>query len=128
KVLVTMGGSDPDNVTLKVIQALPQVEVQGLEATVVIGGTNPHYRELEAAILQLPLPIRLERNATNMPELMAWADIAVSAGGTTLWELAFMGLPNLVVVLADNQRPAAAHLGAIGAITNMGWHGSVSSE
>ena len=95
KVLVTLGGGDPDNVTLKVIQALAQVEIEGLEAVVVVGAANPHLQELQAVVKDLPFPIRLESNVTNMPELMAWADVAITAGGSTCWESAFMGLPAL---------------------------------
>ena len=49
KMLVTLGGSDPDNVTLKVLEALSLVPAERLEATVVIGGGNPHRASLEAA-------------------------------------------------------------------------------
>ena len=45
-----------------------------------------------------------------MPELMAWADVGVSAGGLTSWELAFMGLPGIVIVTAANQTGVAAAL------------------
>jgi len=107
KVLVTMGGSDPDNVTLKVIQALQQVDVDGLETIVVVGGGNPHYEELQSSVQESRFPVLLESNVTNMPELMAWADVAVSAGGSTSWELAFMGVPALVLILANNQRSIA---------------------
>jgi UDP-2,4-diacetamido-2,4,6-trideoxy-beta-L-altropyranose hydrolase len=126
KVLVTLGGSDPDNVTLKVIQGLQRVDVPGLEAVVVVGGSNPHYEKLQAAVEASPFPISLERNVTNMPELMAWADVAISAGGSTTWELAFMGLPSLVLVLADNQRASAEKLGEMGVIVNLGWHEDIS--
>jgi len=93
KVLITMGGSDPQNVTLKVLQALNEVEIEGLEAVAVVGGSNPHYETLEKFAHTSRLPIRLEKDAQNMPELMAWADAAISAGGTTTYELAFMGVP-----------------------------------
>lgn len=53
---------------------------------------------------------------------MAWADIAISAGGTTVWELAFMGVPNIVIVTADNQRPIAEQLHSLGAAVCLGWH------
>ena len=128
KVLVTMGGSDPDNVTLKVVQALQQVDMDGLEATVVVGGSNPHYEELQSAVQDSRFPIRLESNVTNMPELMAWADVAVSAGGSTSWELAFMGVPTLVVILASNQRPIAERLDAVGVAINLGWCADVSPK
>lgn len=127
KVLVTLGGGDPENVTLKVIQALRRVAVDGLEAVVLVGGSNPYYGELRSAVRHLPFAIRLERNVTNMPELMAWADVAVSAGGSTCWELAFMGLPNLALILADNQHPITERLGEIGVAVNLGWPQNLSA-
>lgn len=128
KVLVTLGGSDPDNVTLKVIQALQLLAVEELEVVVVVGGSNPHYNSLEIAVQNSLIPIRLQRNVTNMPELMAWADIAISAGGSTCWELAFMGLPSIVLVLAENQRAIAAELDSQGVIINLGWHQDVTID
>jgi UDP-2,4-diacetamido-2,4,6-trideoxy-beta-L-altropyranose hydrolase len=126
KILVTMGGSDPDNVTLKVIRALQQVEVDGLKAVVVVGGSNPHYEELRSAIGESRFSIRLESNVKDMPELMAWADVAVSAGGSTCWELAYMGLPNLILILSNNQHPIAERLEVTKTAINLGWHRDVS--
>ncbi|MBM4431506.1 MAG: UDP-2,4-diacetamido-2,4,6-trideoxy-beta-L-altropyranose hydrolase, partial [Chloroflexi bacterium] len=126
KVLVTLGGSDLDNVTFKVVQSLQQVQIQGLEAVVVVGSSNPHYAELQRAAQDAPIPIRLESNVTNMPELMAWADVAVSAGGSTCWELVFMGLPSLILILSSNQRAVAAGLEATGAAVNLGWHADLA--
>jgi spore coat polysaccharide biosynthesis predicted glycosyltransferase SpsG len=126
KVLVTMGGSDPDNVTLKVIQALQQVDMDGLEAIVVVGGSNPNHEELQAAVQDSRFPIRLESNVTHMPELMAWADVAVSAGGSTCWEIAFMGLPSLVLVLSENQQGIATGLDEAGVVLNVGWYTKAS--
>ncbi|MEO1067891.1 MAG: UDP-2,4-diacetamido-2,4,6-trideoxy-beta-L-altropyranose hydrolase, partial [Cyanobacteria bacterium J06638_6] len=79
KVLVTLGGSDPDNVTLTVIQALQKAEIAGLEAVVVVGGSNPHYGELMQVVKGWEGSITLKQNVTNMPELMAWADLAIAA-------------------------------------------------
>lgn len=110
KVLVTLGGSDPDNVTGKVVEALAQIP--GLEVKVLIGGSNPHRDRLKSDTRHPTPDTRFIVDAPNMPELMAWADVAVAAGGTTSWELAFMGLPSLVLVLADNQRAVADALDA----------------
>jgi UDP-2,4-diacetamido-2,4,6-trideoxy-beta-L-altropyranose hydrolase len=107
KVLIMMGGSDPDNVTLQTIRALRDIEIEGLEIVAVVGGGNPHYGALVDAVQQSSHQIRLERNVTDMPALMAWADVAISAAGSTVWELVFMGLPALLVVLAENQRRIA---------------------
>jgi UDP-2,4-diacetamido-2,4,6-trideoxy-beta-L-altropyranose hydrolase len=121
KILVTLGGGDPDNVTGKVIEALRQVKVEGLEAAVIAGGANPHFQQLEKTVGSLPFSARLKRNVTNMPELMAWADMAITAGGSTCWETAFMGLSGLVMILAENQRPVAEGLAVAGVAINLWW-------
>jgi len=124
KLLVTLGGVDADNVTLKVIQALEQSSE--LEAVVVVVGDNPHLPELQTAAQRCRGVVRLLTHASNMPELMMWADMAVAAGGTTSWERAFFGLPGLVIILADNQRPIAEALDKEGLARNLGWHGELS--
>jgi len=120
KLLVTMGGGDPDNVTLKVIRALDRLDLGGLEAAVVVGPTNPHFRDLETAARVSRHSVRLVRNVANMPELMAWADMAVSAAGSTCWELAFMGVPTLLVWVAANQRQVADSFVGAGAAIGLG--------
>ncbi|MFM8983469.1 MAG: UDP-2,4-diacetamido-2,4,6-trideoxy-beta-L-altropyranose hydrolase, partial [Spartobacteria bacterium] len=114
KVLVTLGGADPDNVTGKVIEALAPLD---LEVKVVVGGSNPHLPKLQQVVESLktlPAKIELVVNPTDMPGLMAWADLAIAAGGSTAWELAFMGLPSLFVILADNQVAIATELESAG--------------
>jgi UDP-2,4-diacetamido-2,4,6-trideoxy-beta-L-altropyranose hydrolase len=127
-LLVTLGGSDPDNVTLKVIQALSQVNVDDFEVIVIVGGSNPHYEELQAEVAASKLSISLQQNVNNMTELMAWADMAIAAGGSTNWELAFMGLPSLVITVAENQHAIAAELDAQGLIIHLGWHQQITLE
>lgn len=124
KVLVTLGGSDPDNVTLRVVQILRQMQLEDLEAVILVGAANPHRDELEAAVRSAST-LRLQVNATDMPGLMAWADVAVAAGGTTTWELAFMGLPSLLLVLAENQREIAAATHQTGFGINLGRPGDI---
>jgi UDP-2,4-diacetamido-2,4,6-trideoxy-beta-L-altropyranose hydrolase len=109
KVLITMGGSDPQNVTARVIDALRLVNVEGLEATVVVGGSNPHFESLQSAAAGAGA-IRFERNVADMSALMAWADVAVSAAGTTCWEMCMLGLPAILIDLAENQKPIARAL------------------
>ncbi|AMA08229.1 UDP-2,4-diacetamido-2,4,6-trideoxy-beta-L-altropyranose hydrolase [Picosynechococcus sp. PCC 73109] len=128
KILVTLGGGDPDNVTLKVIHALQQIKNTELDILVVVGGTNPHYVQLQGAIQTMTLNLRLVKNVTNMPELMAWADLVIAAGGSTNWELAFMGLPTVVITIADNQRDIARKLDQMGVVINLGWHLNVTEK
>jgi UDP-2,4-diacetamido-2,4,6-trideoxy-beta-L-altropyranose hydrolase len=106
-ILVTLGGSDPDNVTLKVLCAIAQIaDNDSLHVRVVVGGSNPHLPELQAFAAETSLSVEFLYNATNMPEVMAWADMAISAGGSTMWELCMMGVPSIMVCVADNQKYA----------------------
>jgi UDP-2,4-diacetamido-2,4,6-trideoxy-beta-L-altropyranose hydrolase len=102
KILVTIGGSDPGNVTLTTMQALNKVGIPDFEIRIVVGPSNPHIEVLQKAVLSSPC-LHILYNPENMPELMAWADAAISAGGSTCWELAFMGLPALLTLTAENQ-------------------------
>ena len=122
KVLVTMGGSDPENVTLKVIQAMQQVDVPGLETRIIVGSANPHFETLNHAVHDSTCNVQLFTDVPDMSEQTAWADLAVSAGGSTCWELAFMGVPTIVLVLAENQHNNAEELGKNSITVNLGWH------
>ncbi len=128
KVLVTLGGSDIENQTLRVIHVLECVDVKGLEVVVVVGASNPHYPELKAIIQNSQFAVRMVRDVKDMAELMAWADLAVSAGGSTCWELAFMGLPTVVMILAENQESIAKSLEKVGAAVNVGWYDNLSTD
>jgi len=126
RLLVTMGGSDPANVTATVIDAIasrPDVEIMA-----VAGGSNPHLRELRELVGRLEGRVRLVENANNMPELMARADVAVSGAGTTNWEICFMGLPALIIVLAENQRLVAEELARQGVMLSLGCATEVSAS
>ncbi len=120
KVLVTMGGSDPENVTSLAIHALRRVKVPEVEAVVVVGGSNTNLEAIEQAVLRSALPIKLQKRVTKMAELMAWADVAVCGAGTTCWEMCLLGLPAILIDLAANQRPVAAELDRRGAAIHLG--------
>ncbi len=128
KILVTFGGGDPANVTLKAIRALRQIQLEGVEAKIIVGGSNPNFDSLREAVNGSSFRISLEQDVTDMPDLMGWADAAISAAGSTCWELAFMGLPALLVSLADNQLPNAEGLAEKGAAVNLGWFEEVAVE
>jgi UDP-2,4-diacetamido-2,4,6-trideoxy-beta-L-altropyranose hydrolase len=128
KILVTLGGSDPNNFTLRVIHALARLGTSGLDVRIVVGPANPHLAQLREAVDSLSLPIQLLTQAPDMASLMAWADLAVSATGTTCWELACLGLPAISVVLAENQKRIAEELDAMEVVQNLGWYDDVSVD
>ncbi|HCE45649.1 MAG TPA: UDP-2,4-diacetamido-2,4,6-trideoxy-beta-L-altropyranose hydrolase [Lentisphaeria bacterium] len=118
KMLVTLGGSDPDNTTLKIIKAVKGSRLD-MHVKIVAGGANPHIKSLEKEIRKSP-SLQILKDVPNMPELMAWADIVITGGGSTCWETCFMGLPNIIIYCADNQKPIAISLEAAGAAIDLG--------
>lgn len=109
RILVTMGGADPQNVTVAVIRAIGQLNYLGIEARVVVGPSNAHFHKVLKAAQDVPW-VSILTDVADMAEQMAWADVAVSAAGSTCWELLFMGLPFVAVSVADNQEPISAVL------------------
>lgn len=127
-ILVTLGGADPDNATMQAVEALGSLEVAEVRATVVIGGSNSHEDAIRAAAESAPVAIDVRQNVDDMAELMADSDIAVSAGGSTCWELAFMGIPSVIVVLAENQKGIARGLDEAQTAVNLGSHEGVDTS
>jgi len=121
RVLVTLGGSDPENVTERVLEGLASIPGAGLEVRAVVGHANPHLESLERFRERSGLRLELLRSVDDMPSLMAWADLAVTAGGSTAWELAYMGLPACLVTIAENQRRNVETLHERGAGIGCGW-------
>ncbi|HEU5126073.1 MAG TPA: UDP-2,4-diacetamido-2,4,6-trideoxy-beta-L-altropyranose hydrolase [Verrucomicrobiae bacterium] len=105
RLLVTLGGSDPDNITGQLLAALNSLPELRLEIKTLVGGGNPHLEKLRQLAITSPHSIELLQNVVDMPSLYRWADGVISAGGSTCWEWMFYGLPAAVVCLADNQDP-----------------------
>jgi UDP-2,4-diacetamido-2,4,6-trideoxy-beta-L-altropyranose hydrolase len=126
RILVTMGGSDPDNVTEQILKIL--LTEPDLELTVVVGGSNPHLANIEHLVEGANRPIRLLKDVSDMPALMVWADLVVSGAGTTSWEICMMGLPAALCVLAPNQKGIAADLARLGAAAHLGHAGKVPGD
>ena len=127
-ILVTLGGADADNVTLKVIRALDSLDAGHLHVLAVVGGANPHAMSLAAAAQNSSQRIAIQRDVADMAVPLHWADIVVAAGGTTCWELCRMGCSALLIALADNQRPVVAALHEAGAGRSIGRYEEVSEE
>jgi RimJ/RimL family protein N-acetyltransferase len=120
KILITLGGSDPDNVSEQILQSLTFLESKDLEVVLVVGSGNPHVQALQAASERCPVPVRIARDVQDMPVLMAWADVAIAGAGVTSYELCYMGLPSLLLVVAENQRRVAERLSELGVAVHAG--------
>ena len=119
-VLITLGGADLENATLTVLKGLKFLRLRNMHVKLVIGPANLNLAELESDLTGSPIDYEIVRSPNNMPDLMSWADVAISAAGSTCWELAYMGIPSAVLVLADNQEIIAKGLEISHAALNLG--------
>lgn len=103
KILVTFGGSDPDNWTLKTLQVLSDLKRRRLTVDCVVGACYEHFAELEMFKKTCSLNVRIHQYVEQMTSLMSKTDLAITAGGSTCYELARCGVPSIVVAIADNQ-------------------------
>lgn len=126
RLLVTLGGADPDNITLKVIQAVALLGLPGLETQVVVGSLHSSREGLEREVKRCDGKIHLQADQAKMEELMAWAECAVAGAGVTSWELCFMGVPSLLIVVAENQRRTGEELARLEAAVNLGGHEQIT--
>jgi UDP-2,4-diacetamido-2,4,6-trideoxy-beta-L-altropyranose hydrolase len=116
RVLVSFGQIDALNATRYALAALAATGFAG-EVDVVLGRAAPHLDAVRAAAVPRT---RLHVDAGNMPALMTEADLAIGAGGVTALERCCLGLPSVLVTVADNQRKIAAMLEGAGAVVNAG--------
>tara|TARA_R110000868_G_scaffold45808_5_gene151686 strand:- start:33353 stop:34471 length:1119 start_codon:yes stop_codon:yes gene_type:complete len=116
RILITMGGVDAGNVTGDILNALSRTAIlDTLYVTVVMGGTAPWLNNIRAQVPLLPFPVDIRVDVDNMAEVMSQADIAIGAAGATTWERCCLGLPSIMIVLAENQRMAGTELLRVGA-------------
>ncbi len=125
RILLSFGGSDPANVTLRAAQALLDLP---LELVVVIGPANPHLPQLQALQEKSKATLEILTNSSDMAGVMQRVDVAITAASVTCFELAHMGIPQLVVMSADNQKYAAETMAQAGACIYLGWHQDLAPE
>lgn len=118
RILVNLGGIDKDNLTHEILIALDRWfgPDAGIEVCVVLGESSPWIANLRELGKALRLQIQVLVGVRNMAELLAGSDLAIGAAGTSSWERCCLGVPSLILVLADNQRAIAALLAEVNAV------------
>jgi len=119
KVLVALGATDPKNVTMTVLETLNSISTD-IEITIVLGSGAPHLSAIRDTSISHRHPTSVLVDASDMATLMAHADIAIGASGTSSWERCCVGLPTIAIELADNQHEISRTLSEAGAITFLG--------
>lgn len=102
RVLVSLGATDPQNLTLWVLDALNEADL-GVEVDVVLSRSALHLAEVERRVASLPR-VRLHVEPADLPALIVAADLAIGSGGVSMWERCCLGIPSIVIVVAANQQ------------------------
>lgn len=103
-ILITMGGVDQPNATGQVLEALGSCPLPvDCRINVIMGLQAPWLKQVRAAAAEMPWPTEVLVNISDMAQRMADCDIAIGAAGSTSWERCCLGVPTLMVVLAENQ-------------------------
>lgn len=126
RILVTLGGGDADNVTAVVLEGLSLLKVEDLDVLVVAGPANPHAEDLLDRLDEAPYQAELICDTDDMPALMREAHLAICGGGSTCYELAYLGTPAAAVILAENQMPVVAACAQAGCVEPLGWFGHLT--
>lgn len=114
-VLVSMGGIDQPNATLQTLQALSKIITKKPFVTVLLSTKAPHYQSVKKFSLQHPSWINHIDFVDNMAELMLAHHVSIGAPGGTSWERACLGIPSIIISLADNQKTISSNLIKVGA-------------
>ncbi|MDF1813673.1 MAG: UDP-2,4-diacetamido-2,4,6-trideoxy-beta-L-altropyranose hydrolase [Verrucomicrobiales bacterium] len=119
RILVTVGGSDPHNATRTILRALNLWTERKLKVRVLIGaGFNDDC--FEAEVDRGKHDIELIKETVDMPGQLNWADVAITAAGSTIWECLYLRVPFAVLTVSENQEANAADLQRAGSAIYLG--------
>jgi UDP-2,4-diacetamido-2,4,6-trideoxy-beta-L-altropyranose hydrolase len=127
RVMVFFGGVDLDDLTGEALRALSLPDLDNLDVDIVVSA-NYERREILDELAMARGRVVIHDSLPHLAELMSIADIAIGAGGVANWERMCLGLPGLVVTVANNQIPISKELHEKGAIRWLGSKKDVNSE
>jgi UDP-2,4-diacetamido-2,4,6-trideoxy-beta-L-altropyranose hydrolase len=128
RILITLGGADARNVTLMVMQALEYLSDLRLQIVVVVGAVNPNLRSLQEFAAASPHMVRVLSKVEDMPALITDSDLAITAGGGTCYELAFLQAPMFLLITAENHDLTVQAWAKNRAAISAGWFDSLTIE
>lgn len=118
RLLISLGGAGDEQLLEKILQVLAELPIKGLQIQLVQGGLARESLPIQALCDQLK--VQQHSSLPSMAPLMASADAAIGAGGTTTWERLCLGLPSITYALAANQEEYSQVLADRGLIEYLG--------
>ena len=109
KILIMFGGTDNNNLTLKILKIIKET-IYNQEIIIVIGPLNPFLTEIKSYIEEEKISAKIIYSPKELADIYLDTDVAISAGGTSVYELALFGIPNIIITIANNQVRIAEEL------------------
>jgi UDP-2,4-diacetamido-2,4,6-trideoxy-beta-L-altropyranose hydrolase len=119
RVLVSYGGSDPDNESGKALDAIASLGLRAPQTELVLGTGNPR-RQAIAERARIMNTVRVHEQTDEMARLISDCDLALGGCGVSAWERCALGMPALVTVMAEHQSESARILHKRGAVSCLG--------
>lgn len=102
RILISMGGTDPGGYTLQALRMVQEADFRG-HLDIVLGFSKHNLDSIEEYMKDMPNEYTIHFEA-DMPQLMYGADLAIGAAGSSVWERSYLGLPQVLIQTADNQK------------------------
>lgn len=120
--VIGFGMRDSPGGSVLALKALTSLRAQrpNLLVTCLIGASAPNLEEMSQLVAGFGEKGKLILDCTNVPAVLQRAELAIGGGGISLFERMCMGLPNIVVTIADNQRELAQWIGREGGASVLG--------
>jgi UDP-2,4-diacetamido-2,4,6-trideoxy-beta-L-altropyranose hydrolase len=116
RIFISLGGVDRANVTGQILDVLPETALPEVtQLDIIMGAGAPYLEDVRRQAAKLPFRATVSVNAHDMAERMCLADLSIGAAGGTSWERCCLGLPSVLVILAENQVSGAEALETAGA-------------
>ncbi|MGV8145767.1 MAG: UDP-2,4-diacetamido-2,4,6-trideoxy-beta-L-altropyranose hydrolase [Alkaliphilus sp.] len=128
EIMITTGGSDPYNMSVKLLElALADSKLSKLKYNVIVGNVFKNKMEIRNIAYNKP-NISLYENVEHISKIMLKSDLAVSASGSTLYELCACGTPTLSFIMAKNQRELAKKMNELSYVELLGCYEEFSQK
>lgn len=128
KLLITLGGADPNNVSMQIVEILERYRQRRLAITIILGAGYLYHEQIKRITQSCFHEYTFAENVKNISDYMKNADIGLTAGGSTCWELIVMQLPSIIVTLSENQERVAQTMTSFGYGVSVGWYDATFFE
>lgn len=127
RILVYFGEADTQNFTGRVIDSFLSLQIDNVELDVVLNKKSKHFKTVKEQSIKYD-QVKLHDHMPSLAAIMLKADVAIGGSGATSWERCCLGLPSIVITMAENQRPIAEELNRLGYIKYLGHFDSLDQS